>query len=751
MTVSAQYYKESYKGDGITRVFPFRFQSFPEVQPEKNIQVTLIDRYGREKLLSPNSYKIVFYENLMGGEAHYPAVELAPALANNETLVITRRTPLTQEEDFKNQGKFFPEMIENGLDKLTFISQEFWKKLWELWKIVEELSLGGGDGTSEHPKLLNRWMPDQHPIEAITGLEDALSNLDVLKALIPYRPTPISPQNNETQVELYVLLKITPYGHPLGLPMGGVHWQLAKDAGFTDMIFESRRVTSADSMLITSDPAALDLYLKTNTTYFWRARYFDLRETDSDWSSVRSFTTESVATENLIVQPDILHPVNGGAIPERGFFSSVSHPVAIGNAVPDALDYQIAITPDFAPSDILVDKQDHDNLTHLYLDTAEAEFRYAPSPLYARVRQKDNVRDIKSRWSPVPTMWIQRVFRDAVVGREVRVDFNTNRQTIFWIDRKGNHVAPQAGYWNDSPIWSSLVKIDYNAPTGQTWKCCRVPAFFTRAESIANTGVATHRYWVSIAEFENSYLHPAFVHSPSGFLLTNLLTGTNIGGVQYINTLNADGYSNITGAYNEPQDWYRRIKNSIMGSNERIVPYNIHAKCAIQLLALIELGVPNLNLVPMIYRGIGNINCGVNKNYAMLSHNFKGSVDNNIVIFGIPSAYNMENTIYFHAGIQQVAAEFQYANAIFTGFSNDLGAHLELYNIPHYFFSDPNMWNKYHSRVNTDQGTYDLSHRGGELAVEVTSNTIQNDYTFGVNARLGPTSNNVFARALVLD
>lgn len=46
---------------------------------------------------------------------------------------------------------------------------------------------GGGSGTTDHSALLNRDLHDQHPMSAITGLEEALSTFqtadDVRKAI----------------------------------------------------------------------------------------------------------------------------------------------------------------------------------------------------------------------------------------------------------------------------------------------------------------------------------------------------------------------------------------------------------------------------------------------------------------------------------------------------------------------------------------------------------------------------------------
>ena len=39
-------------------------------------------------------------------------------------------------------------------------------------------NIGNSGGTKDHDRLVNRDLPDQHPIKSITGLEDALNNLD---------------------------------------------------------------------------------------------------------------------------------------------------------------------------------------------------------------------------------------------------------------------------------------------------------------------------------------------------------------------------------------------------------------------------------------------------------------------------------------------------------------------------------------------------------------------------------------------
>ena len=43
-----------------------------------------------------------------------------------------------------------------------------------------DIGIFGNVGTFEHDKLVNRDLPDQHPIEAITGLSDFIESLGII-------------------------------------------------------------------------------------------------------------------------------------------------------------------------------------------------------------------------------------------------------------------------------------------------------------------------------------------------------------------------------------------------------------------------------------------------------------------------------------------------------------------------------------------------------------------------------------------
>jgi hypothetical protein len=270
--------------------------------------------------------------------------------------------------------------------------------------------------------------------------------------LKPFRPQPLSPENGTADMALFVRLKITPYEHPIGIPIGGVHWQVAEGEDFSTVVFDRRVVSASDSIVVTEDEMTVP-YLTAGTEYYWRARYFDLKDTDSDWSDVWGFETSASAVTETILQPDILYPPNEGWMPEKKLLVQVSQPVSLGTLAPDTMDLQVSMTPDFEALDILKDYQDQTD-TRLLLDDT-ADFSTAPSPLYLRARQKDSANSVASAWSAVPTVWLRRVFKDIIFG--VDEVLLPGSAVLRMIDESGNFVTAGIEYYDDNPIYAGIT------------------------------------------------------------------------------------------------------------------------------------------------------------------------------------------------------------------------------------------------------------------------------------------------------
>jgi hypothetical protein len=377
-------------------------------------------------------------------------------------------------------------------------------------------------------------------------------------------------------------------------------------------------------------------------------------------------------------------------MPEKKLIVLLSQPESIGVAVPDEMDLQVSLTPSFDPGDIVKDYQDYASPT-LLLDDA-VDFTTAPSPLYMRARQKDSVRSIVSQWSSAPTVWLQRAFRDLVIGREVFVEGNNS--FVRWIDKTGNPVSVAPGYWNDHPIWGGMVPVKWESPDGNPTlhDMVRLPAFYMDAETVEDDedGLSRYRYWISPVAFEGErgYLHPAFRNSMFGLLVGAALST--------ISTYLASLYD-VNAGGNTFANWQSYL-NTMRGSDLKIDFYNVHVKNALYHLAFTEYCTNSLTGVTS---GGGVANSSANANYRnirCLGNHATGADTAREYLLGV--RFYRENggsphEIYLGLGSSDttflvgtypqdgnVTGNPAYTKSILTGFNEILGAHLELYGLP---------------------------------------------------------------------
>lgn len=116
MTVSTEVDHNEYTGNGVTTSFPYTFRVFKEsdlvvqvVDLDENIAVLALD----------TDYTVTGAGGYNGGN-----VILSKALANGYQISISRELKVTQETDLRNHGKFFAEVHEDALDKLTMLIQQ---------------------------------------------------------------------------------------------------------------------------------------------------------------------------------------------------------------------------------------------------------------------------------------------------------------------------------------------------------------------------------------------------------------------------------------------------------------------------------------------------------------------------------------------------------------------------------------------------------------------------------------------------
>lgn len=151
MTVTTDTNFVIHQGNGVTTVFPYEFRI-----PLINMAVVSIQDRATgqidEVLSYPDDFSItgISWLGAPGGNVTYP-LSGAP-LPGTKNLVIQRITDYTQDLDLVNQGGFYPESVENQLDKLVFQIQQLAADIGR----VTLGPIGGGSGEpGEDPTLVH--------------------------------------------------------------------------------------------------------------------------------------------------------------------------------------------------------------------------------------------------------------------------------------------------------------------------------------------------------------------------------------------------------------------------------------------------------------------------------------------------------------------------------------------------------------------------------------------------------------------
>ncbi|MDI3625207.1 phage tail fiber protein [Pseudomonas aeruginosa] len=115
MTVSTPDSEIEYEGNGVTTAFPVPFK-FPA---NNDLVVTKVYNGVSNVLIIGTDYSVVGAGASGGG-----AVIITVAPENGSTVNISRSLEAVQDIDLRNQGRYFAETIESGLDYLTMLCQQ---------------------------------------------------------------------------------------------------------------------------------------------------------------------------------------------------------------------------------------------------------------------------------------------------------------------------------------------------------------------------------------------------------------------------------------------------------------------------------------------------------------------------------------------------------------------------------------------------------------------------------------------------
>jgi hypothetical protein len=555
----------------------------------------------------------------------------------------------------------------------------------------------------------------------------------------PLKPRGTSPEEGAVDVPILTRLTLSAYTHPLALPMGGSKWQVATDPDFTALVFDVTQFSSADSVVLSTDENS-NPWLSPSTTYYWRGAYLDLKDNASQWSDPLSFTTAASAALEAILKPSILYPANEGFMPESKLISTLSAPVAIGALVPDKMDLQVSMTPDFAPASLLLDYADYPHTTLLMDDSAD--FTAAPSPLYMRARQKDSVRAVESPWSGVPTVWLQRVYSGLVIGLEVLVPNSGNGGSFSrWIDESGEPVTCPPDYFSNHPLWAGIQHHTWTdaQPTPMTHDMVRIPPFYGKGDTVDDGTFFHHRIWLSPVPRDGFRLMPLFRRSPGGISLSACLLGLDSTTSQYVSQKDLP-------AGNMKRDDWGAVYQALNGAGvTKVIAYNIHARVALCLLIALERGSISLGGLPGGGVGNGDASCRYRGVYSLFRHVATAPGTSQPVSWTVCRGIYAYQGVYLSSGnndtdlglihtLNRAINTFPTAvTSIATGFNTILDVDSELYWIPKTIAtatmeSQP-YFNKYYSATR-NVGNGPVTHGVSETAMAYVAAT---DIVFGTS------------------
>jgi hypothetical protein len=124
MTVPTNDNREQYQGNDSATVFPYAFRIFDSA----DLQVYLTEEDGMQSLLVEGTdYTVSGAGDEDGGNVTYPVS--GDPLANGEMITILRVINITQETDLRNQGAYYPEVVEDALDRGRMIDQQLQEQL----------------------------------------------------------------------------------------------------------------------------------------------------------------------------------------------------------------------------------------------------------------------------------------------------------------------------------------------------------------------------------------------------------------------------------------------------------------------------------------------------------------------------------------------------------------------------------------------------------------------------------------------
>ncbi|MFT2186365.1 hypothetical protein [Pseudomonas putida] len=474
--------------------------------------------------------------------------------------------------------------LNSGLARLRYRDgyQQAWKEVgWSMRRQGASIPAGMADYEYILPMRGDGWLRLDVEGEAMTihhivalGQATGLGGY-INPSLRPDTPAVSAPSAAAVGVAERPTLQLQRYTSPAGNAQAAVQFQVAKDNGFTNVVLDTGQLPAGLSYGLAAG------VLLANTAYYVRGRVLDVAGLWSDWSPVSSFTT--AASFAYIAPPSVTGPQAGALDVAEQPTISTSAFVAVGAADTHAASQYRVRTANGLYSDPVWDSGE-DAVNKVSVVMPAGKLKPGLNVYYVQARHKGTAKGW-SDWSPEIKITTKAAFAN-VIGIALLA---TGGGSGTWsrVDEAGVAKVTDAAFFNAHPVYGAIqdVTIDSQAMV-------RIPAFYVKAGNIAAGPNAGKRaWWVSDQPLPGYVLHPAFAKdggTVAQFWMSKYQgywDGTKLCSISV-------NYAPKTGLALSKYKEYAQARN-VNGVSGFDV-WNIYQLQAIQLLALIELGGPDV-------------------------------------------------------------------------------------------------------------------------------------------------------------
>jgi len=391
----------------------------------------------------------------------------------------------------------------------------------------------------------------------------------------PHKPVMSNPVDGAQDLTDRPTMTLTGYASPTGTPVSAVQFQVSEAADFSDITLDSGVQEGGLSW------QEVGLRLQPASAYYARGRARDVEGAWSPWSDPVSFST---ATSFVYVQaPQNVGPANNLTnVADTPMLSSSSFAVYAGTDSHQATQWQIREAGASYDAATLDTGEDFANLTAFsvpagVLKSSNTEYLW-------RARHKGAAIGW-SEWS-VETRFTTKKNFGTVIGIAL---VSTGATSGSWtrIDEDGNAKTTNAAFFNAHPTYAGIVSQTID---GQAMM--KIPAFYIKT-GVVSAGAYTGKraIWVSDKKETGFALHPAFKRAGAdikqywvGKYQGSNATGNKLASVPGVAPLVSIDFPAMQSRAN--------ARNT--GGVSGFALWNIYQLSAIQMLALIELGNPDV-------------------------------------------------------------------------------------------------------------------------------------------------------------